>query len=375
MKPVLFICSEWGAGMVPFASKIINLVAEVHGEVYTYTIAKDETLYKSNLNLSKISKAYFDKPSSRKVINILNKFLPFRTIYLLRRIIKENNIQTIYFLTGEFSFCLLSFLLKGTKIYTLHDLFPHETIKKSIQERFFEKWMYRGSMSMAKNSDIITTCSQYQYELLKKIYKNKKINHHAFPSLITKKQIKGGMIVKETADISNYILFFGNIHLYKGVEILYNTYINTPSLHQKHPLVIAGSGNIYFNRNDNEENIIFINRFIDDAEIKDLFSKAACVVYPYTSATQSGVISLAYYFNTPILASDINYFKEHITDGETGILFENRSETDLQKKLTFMLQDCDLSKIKKAQTIYYDRIYSDASLQKELINILSSTGQ
>ena len=56
--------------------------------------------------------------------------------------------------------------------------------------------------------------------------------------------------------------------------------------------------------------MIVINRFVDDKELADLFQKAAVVVYPYISATQSGVISIASFFKKPIVLSDVDYFKE-----------------------------------------------------------------
>ena len=43
-----------------------------------------------------------------------------------------------------------------------------------------------------------------------------------------------------------------------------------------------------------------INRYIKDSEVAYLYQHAQCVVYPYISATQSGVLSLAFYYQTPV---------------------------------------------------------------------------
>ena len=76
----------------------------------------------------------------------------------------------------------------------------------------------------------------------------------------------------------------------------------------------------YLSPKTEQRDIVLINRFVDDKEVRDLFSKAAVVVYPYISATQSGVISIASYFKKPIVLSDVPYFKE-VASGYDGVYF------------------------------------------------------
>lgn len=70
--------------------------------------------------------------------------------------------------------------------------------------------------------------------------------------------------------------------------------------------MIAGSGEVYFPI-QKYENIILINRYIKDEEIAWLFNHAKLTVYPYISATQSGVLSVSCYFGKPIIASDVPF--------------------------------------------------------------------
>lgn len=113
------------------------------------------------------------------------------------------------------------------------------------------------------------------------------------------------MAVAELQNTSDYILFFGAVDHYKGVDILISAYNRHPES-DKHKLVIAGLGNL---DKITEPNIIRLNRFIEDAEIRDLFTKAAIVVYPYRSATMSGVLSLAFYFRKKVVMSDVPFSK------------------------------------------------------------------
>lgn len=113
----------------------------------------------------------------------------------------------------------------------------------------------------------LITCSQDQYKQLKNLYDKKNIKYVNFPSLINDKISKGRNKVPELSNIKNYILFFGGVDYYKGVDILVNAY---QQIQQEitNPLVIAGKG-LQFKG----DNILDINRVIDDNELRDLFTK------------------------------------------------------------------------------------------------------
>ena len=162
-----------------------------------------------------------------------------------------------------------------------------------------------------------------------------------------------------------YILFFGNLQLYKGVHVLYEAYLSHPEL-QSLPLVIAGSGYIYFKRQKKENgNIIFINRYIDDSELKDLFSRAAVVVYPYISATQSGVTSIASYFGKPMVLSDLPFFKQ-TCEGYQGIEF---FPTDDSEALAAAIQR-SLQAQQANTRLLYDSQYATEALRTTLTTII-----
>jgi glycosyltransferase involved in cell wall biosynthesis len=52
-----------------------------------------------------------------------------------------------------------------------------------------------------------------------------------------------------------------------------------------------------------------------------LVAMARFVVLPYRSATQSGVVPLAFAFGVPAIASATGGLVEQVIDGETGLLF------------------------------------------------------
>ena len=75
-----------------------------------------------------------------------------------------------------------------------------------------------------------------------------------------------------------------------------------------------------------------------------MYEQAACVVYPYISATQSGVLSLAFYFRTPTLTSDVP-FRSIIESAGAGMLFKAGDLENLKQKLLLLLSS-DTSNLK-----------------------------
>lgn len=119
----------------------------------------------------------------------------------------------------------------------------------------------------------------------------------------------------------DYILYFGNILPYKGLSILYEAFkkIENPDV----KLVVAGKGDdpcLHDLKND--KRCIVINKRICNQEVCELIKGCLFVVCPYISMSQSGLPQTVYTFNKPIIASDLDGFKEVISHDENGMLFK-----------------------------------------------------
>jgi glycosyltransferase involved in cell wall biosynthesis len=66
------------------------------------------------------------------------------------------------------------------------------------------------------------------------------------------------------------------------------------------------------------------------------------VVLPYVSATQSGVVPVAYSFGKPVVATTVGALPEYVDHGRTGLLVPPRDEKKLAAAVVQLLQDVDL---------------------------------
>ena len=126
---------------------------------------------------------------------------------------------------------------------------------------------------------------------------------------------------------TQYILFFGFIRHYKGLDLLLEAMADARLHNNKIKLIIAGE--FYedaapylsmIERLQLKERLIIATDFIADAEVKYYFSAASLVVQPYRSATQSGISQIAYHFEKPMVVTNVGGLPEIVLDGKTGFV-------------------------------------------------------
>lgn len=140
-----------------------------------------------------------------------------------------------------------------------------------------------------------------------------------------------------------FILFFGYIHPYKGLDILSDAINLLQDNLTDIKFVIAGSGHIaeleYLKKN---EKCIVINRHLTNNELVGLNKTAQFIVCPYKSASQSGIIMTTFLFGKPIIASNVGAFSEVITDGVNGMLVNPNSPVELAAAITKLITEKEL---------------------------------
>ena len=124
---------------------------------------------------------------------------------------------------------------------------------------------------------------------------------------------------------TGYLLFFGFIRAYKGLDILLEALADKRVAALPVKLIIAGE--FYENAAPYEQLIIkyqLENKliraidFIPNEQVVNYFCAADLIVQPYKNATQSGVSQIAYHFERPMLVTDVGGLAELIPAGVVG---------------------------------------------------------
>ncbi|NVO31202.1 glycosyltransferase [Hymenobacter lapidiphilus] len=125
--------------------------------------------------------------------------------------------------------------------------------------------------------------------------------------------------------VFGYLLFFGFIRAYKGLDILLEAFADERLAKLPVKLIIAGEYyeeaapyEALIKQHNLENRLIRATDFIPNEQVADYFCAADMVVQPYKNATQSGVSQIAYHFGRPMLVTDVGGLAELIPDGEVG---------------------------------------------------------
>jgi len=216
---------------------------------------------------------------------------------------------------------------KGIKVVAIVDnIIPHEHKPgdRVLSKYFVNSVDYFVTMSKSVLTDLNT-------------FDNKK------PKLLTVHPLYdnfGKIIPKEEAlkklNLSNefnYILFFGFIREYKGLDLLLQAFADERL--RKFPLKLLVVGEFYIDsapylkmieelgiKND----VIMHSEFVPNTEVVNYFCASSLVVQPYKDATQSGITQIAYHFEKPIITTNVGGLSEIVTDKRDGYVVEPDSK-------------------------------------------------
>ena len=126
-----------------------------------------------------------------------------------------------------------------------------------------------------------------------------------------------------------YVLFFGIIRKYKGLDLLIRAFSHQKV--KKHHIKLLVVGEFYdspkpyqemIRQYHLEEQVKLINKFVPGSHIKQYFSAADLVAQTYHTASQSGITQMAYHFERPMLVTDVGGLSEIVPHEKVGYVVE-----------------------------------------------------
>lgn len=264
-------------------------------------------------------------PEGIKIIRELNSINPFSWLRTGLKIRKEKaDILLIRYWLPFMAPCLgtVARIVKSNKytviISVVDNVIPHERHPGDIMlTKFF--------MKSIDGAVVLSDSVQKDIESFRKDIPICSTPHPLFDTYGKKLTRKEALSALKLDQDSLYLLFFGFIRNYKGLDILIKAFSDDRLRGKNLKLIVAGE----FYENENlyrkmvresglEKDIIFFNKFIADREVGLFFSGADLVVQPYKSATQSGITQIAYHFDKPMLVTDVGGLKEIVQHEKCG---------------------------------------------------------
>lgn len=149
--------------------------------------------------------------------------------------------------------------------------------------------------------------------------------------------------------LSKTILFFGAIRENKGLENIIKAMPVIKKYSQDVKLLIVGEPWEDYRKYRRliedyglADNVWEKLVYVPNEEVSQYFFASDIVVLPYYEITGSGILQIAYAFAKPVIASDIDGFRETIKDGENGYLVKLGDPDSMAAKVCEVLLDDSL---------------------------------
>ena len=248
---------------------------------------------------------------------LINTANPFNIAAVARKIRKLNpDLVMIQWWHPYFAPCywILESLLgkKYKKMFICHNVFPHERfpLDKLLTKAVLKKADYFIVHAKSDGDDLLSIKPNAQFR------QNPHPTYHAFQVRnLSKEQARQELHKTQEEKL---LLFFGFVREYKGLKHLL----------QAMPIIRQQLENV---------KLMVVGAFGSDKEDNWRFY---LVVLPYESATQSGIVQIAYGFEKPVIVTNVGGLPDVVIEGKTGYIVPSQQPKALAEAIVryFQLQ-------------------------------------
>ena len=247
-----------------------------------------------------------------------------------------DNPDFIHFIWPQTRTPALLYFLPKKIVMTVHDPLPHSSHKNPVIEKYRRIGFKRADKLILLNNKTTEEFKQ-RYNINDSKIAFNRLGIFDYLDIVP-------FIAPQIT--SKYILFFGQIASYKGLEFLLPA---MEEVHKKHPdwkLIVAGGGKMYFDVSKYErfDYLEIRNYFVDIPELVGLIKGCEFVVAPYKDATQSGILTNALSLSKPVIATDVGNFADIVDDGHTGLIIPPCDVNSLANAMLNMIENPDTIK-------------------------------
>ena len=310
--------------------------------VFTERLARAFQAEKDHVNISTFSLQYpnflfpgksqyssSEKPKDLTITQEVNSINPLNWFWLGLKLKKQKaDILILKYWIPFMAPCLgtIARIVKRNKhtkvIVVIDNLIPHE-------KRFGDHLL---NTYFVNSVDGFVAMSESVFNDLDQFGANKKkvLGVHPLYDNFGEAISKENAIVRLSLDKNyKYILFFGIIRKYKGLDILLEAFADNRLQNQNLKLIVAGEfyedAKPYYDlieKYNLSDSVVLVTKFIPDEKVVDYFCAADIIAQPYKNATQSGVTQIAYHFEKPMLVTNVGGLNEIVPNHKVGYVCE-----------------------------------------------------
>lgn len=329
-------------GIAHYTGLLYRTLAQKHDvTMFSYKMQYPKLLFKKEQrdysnDIFKVENVHFD-------INTANPFNIVRVALNIKSMKPDMVIMQWwhpYFAPCYWILCnILGKKLK--KVFICHNVFPHERFP---MDKFLTKIVLKKGNgfivhSISDGKDLLSIKPDAVYR------QNPHPTYNAFKiKNLSKAQAREELGISDDVRL---LLFFGFVREYKGLKHLLNAMPILKNGIDNLKLLIVGSfgddkENYMRIINDNGivECVEVVDRYTPDDEVEKYFSACDIVVLPYESATQSGIVQIAYGFEKAVVVTDVGGLPDVVLNNKTGYVVESQNPRAIAEAIEdFYLND------------------------------------
>jgi glycosyltransferase involved in cell wall biosynthesis len=314
-----------GGGIATFNERMAEVLQQQGHNVVIYSFSLQ---YPSFLFPGKSQFTDEPAPKGLEIRSVINSINPLNWISIGNRIKNEKpDLIIVRFWLPFMGPCFGTILRRvrknrHTKIVAITDnVIPHE---HRPGDMVFTKYFLKAADAfLAMSKDVLKDLKQFTDK--PSVFSPHPV-YDNYGNAVTKHEA----CVRLRLDVNaKYILFFGFIRKYKGLDLLLDAMKDERLKQADIQLIVAGEfygdGEPYLKQiSDNgiANNVKLFTEFIPNEDIKYYFSAADLIVQPYRTATQSGITQVAYHFEKPMVVTNVGGLAEVVPDGKAGYVAE-----------------------------------------------------
>jgi len=260
---------------------------------------------------------------------LVNSVSPISWFKVADRIIKENPDLVVFdWWHPFFAFChftiseLIKKKFKNKILFITENFISHEG-------NFIDKRLTDIGLKNASSFMVLSGIVEKEVKLIangRKVYKSELPIYDCYE---TDETISVLNLRKEFgfSEQDKVLLFFGYVRKYKGLDLLIDAFPKIKTSIPNAKLLIVGefydSPEVYTDKIKKlgiEKDTVIVNKFVPNEDVGKYYKVCDLVMLPYRSATQSGILNVAYGFSKPAIVTNVGGLSEFVEDKKTGII-------------------------------------------------------